>query len=168
MKTLLQQLAGFNTWANQKLTEYILSFPEDLYQKDVISSFPSIHLTLLHMWSAEHIWWQRLKLMENINRPQDYFKGSTQEVIQNLLQQNRMWEDWINNSSEMTLDHVFKYQNTKREPFKQPTYQMLLHVFNHGTYHRGQLVTMLRQLGQTKIPPTDFIVWSRNHVKLKV
>jgi len=168
MKTLLQQLAGFNTWANQKLTEYILSLPDDLYQKEVISSFPSIHLTLLHMWSAEHIWWQRLKLMENINRPQDYFKGSTQEVIQNLLQQNRMWEDWINNSSEMTLDHVFKYQNTKREPFKQPTYQMLLHVFNHGTYHRGQLVTMLRQLGQTKIPPTDFIVWSRNHVKLKV
>ena len=167
MKTLLQQLAGFNTWTNQKLTEYILSFPEDLYQKDVISSFPSIHLTLLHMWSAEHIWWQRLKLMENINRPEDYFKGSTREVIQNLIQQNKLWEDWVNNSSEMTLDHVFKYHNTKREPFKQPTYQMLLHVFNHGTYHRGQLVTMLRQLGQTKIPATDFIVWSRKQTKVQ-
>jgi uncharacterized damage-inducible protein DinB len=38
---------------------------------------------------------------------------------------------------------------------------MLLHVFNHGTYHRGQLVTMLRQLGIENIPATDFIVWSR-------
>jgi uncharacterized damage-inducible protein DinB len=38
---------------------------------------------------------------------------------------------------------------------------MLLHLFNHGTYHRGQLVTMLRELGIEKIPPTDFIVWSR-------
>jgi uncharacterized damage-inducible protein DinB len=38
---------------------------------------------------------------------------------------------------------------------------MLLHLFNHGTYHRGQLVNQLRQLGIAKIPPTDFIIWSR-------
>ncbi|MGZ3851281.1 MAG: DinB family protein [Flavisolibacter sp.] len=38
---------------------------------------------------------------------------------------------------------------------------MLLHAFNHGTYHRGQLVNMLRQLGVDKIPGTDFIAWSR-------
>lgn len=168
MKTLLQQYAAYNTWANQKLTELILSLPEDLLLKEVPNSFPSLHLTLLHMWNAENVWWQRLKLAENINAPVNYFKGSTKEVIQNLLQQNRMWEDWVSNSSEMSLDHVFKYHNTKREPFKQPTYQMLTHVFNHGTYHRGQLVTMLRQLGQTKIPQTDFIVWSRTNIKFKV
>ncbi|MBD0288544.1 MAG: DNA polymerase, partial [Flavisolibacter sp.] len=40
-------------------------------------------------------------------------------------------------------------------------YQMLLHLFNHGTYHRGQLVNMLRQLEVSPIPQTDFIVWSR-------
>jgi len=45
--------------------------------------------------------------------------------------------------------------------YKQPVCQMILHVFNHGTYHRGQLVNMLRQLGIEKIPQTDFIVWSR-------
>jgi uncharacterized damage-inducible protein DinB len=59
------------------------------------------------------------------------------------------------------LEHVFHYQNTKKEQFKQPIYQMLLHMFNHGTYHRGQLVTMLRQLGIQKLPSTDFIEWSR-------
>ena len=168
MKTLLQQYAAYHTWANQKLTELILTLPEELLQKEVPSSFPSIHLTLLHMWNAESTWWQRLKLQENINPPANYFKGDTREIIQHLLQQNKMWEEWVNNSSEMSLDHVFKYHSTKREPFKQPTYQMLLHVFNHGMYHRGQLVTMLRQLGQTKIPQTDFIVWSRNHVKTRV
>jgi uncharacterized damage-inducible protein DinB len=56
---------------------------------------------------------------------------------------------------------VFHYQNTKKEQFKQPIYQVLLHMFNHSTYHRGQLVTMLRQLGVQKLPSTDFIVWSR-------
>jgi len=165
MKTLLQQLAAFHSWANQRFTEAILSLPEDLLQKEVASSFPSIHLTLLHMWNAENIWWQRLKLVENISPLAENFKGDTKDVVQGLSQQNRMWEEWINTSSEMSLEHVFKYHNTKREPFKQPTYQMLLHVFNHGTYHRGQLVTMLRQLGHTKIPATDFIVWTRKQFK---
>ena len=168
MKTLLQQLAAFNTWANQKLAELFLTLPEELLQKEVASSFPSIHLTLLHMWNSENVWWQRLKLVENVNMPATYFKGDTKEIIQNLLQQNRLWEEWINSSSEMSLDHVFKYHNTKREPFKQPTYQMLMHVFNHGTYHRGQLVTMLRQLGQTKIPETDFVVWTRKQFRATI
>jgi len=168
MKTLLQQYAAYNTWANQRLTDLISTLPEELQQKEITSSFPSLHLTLLHIWNSEYIWWQRLRLQENIVGPVHFFKGSTKELIQNLLQQNRNWEELVNNSSEMMLDHVFKYQNTKREPFKQPTYQMLMHVFNHGTYHRGQIVTMLRQLGQTKIPDTDFIVWSRSHAKSRV
>ncbi|HYJ38650.1 MAG TPA: DinB family protein [Chitinophagaceae bacterium] len=166
MKTLLQQLAAYHTWANQKLADLISTLPDDVQQKEVVSSFLSLHLTLLHMWNSESVWWQRLKLQENINPPVNYFKGDTKEIIQHLSQQNKMWEDWVNNSSEMSLDHVFKYQNTKREPFKQPTYQMLLHVFNHGSYHRGQLVTMLRQLGFTKIPETDFIVWSRKQFRV--
>ena len=44
------------------------------------------------------------------------------------------------------------YTGTKKEQFKQPVCDVLLHVFNHGTYHRGQLVTMLRQLGASNIP----------------
>jgi uncharacterized damage-inducible protein DinB len=62
---------------------------------------------------------------------------------------------------EHHLDHVFQYQNKKGEQFKQPLYQMLIHLFNHGTYHRGQIVTILHQLGIKKIPQMDFIVWSR-------
>ena len=165
MKLLLQQCAAYNTWANQRLTELISTLPEELQTKEIISSFPSLHLTLLHMWNSESVWWQRLKLQENIAMPANYFKGSKNEIIHHLLQQNRTWEEWISYSSEMSLEHVFKYHNTKREPFKQPTYQMLMHVFNHGTYHRGQMVTMLRQLGQTKIPETDFILWYRKHTK---
>ena len=84
-----------------------------------------------------------------------------QDLSNGLLSQSKQYEDWVNNASELSLEHVFQYQNSKRESFKQPVYQVLLHVFNHSTYHRGQLVTMLRNLGVEKIPQTDFIVWSR-------
>lgn len=161
MKELLRQFAAYNTWANQKIAEVLLSLPEEMVKQPVASSFTSIHETILHMWTAESIWWQRLKLQEVVVAPVTNFNGSPADAIQAMLQQNRMWEDWIQSATDMAIDHVFSYYNTKRELFKQPTYQVLMHVMNHGTYHRGQIVNMLRQLGHDKIPQTDFIVWSR-------
>lgn len=113
------------------------------------------------MLDAESIWWQRMKLQEKIDRPSDTFSGTMQALSQQLLQQNKAWQEWIAGANELALQHEFIYYNSRKERFKQPVYQMLLHLFNHGTYHRGQLVTMLRELGVEKIPQTDFIVWSR-------
>lgn len=162
MKELLLQFAAYNIWANQQLMPVINALPAEKQTAVLPSSFNSVHRTLLHLLDAESIWWQRLKLQERINRPSDTFEGNTQEVLQLLLQQNTLWHEWLQNATERMLQHVFHYQNTKREQFKQPVYQMLLHLFNHGTYHRGQLINMLRQLGEEKLPPTDFIVWSRS------
>jgi uncharacterized damage-inducible protein DinB len=114
------------------------------------------------MWTAESAWWQRMKLQERIIKQFDVFKGRMDELANEYLQQNRQWQEWVNNATDAALDHVFQYQTFDKEQFKQPIFQMLLHVFNHGTYHRGQLINMLRQLGVTqKLPDTDFIIWSR-------
>lgn len=161
MKELLRQFAAYNTWANQKLCEVILSLPPELHTKELLSSFTSLHETLLHMWGAEGIWWQRIRLQENVVSPAANFSGSTQDVVNALLMQNRQWEMFVNNATDMALDHVFSYYSLKKENFKQPTYQVLLHIMNHNTYHRGQLVSMLRQLGVQKIPQTDYIIWTR-------
>ena len=64
-------------------------------------------------------------------------------------------------ATEAALQHEFIYKNTKKDQFKQPVYEMLLHLFNHQTYHRGQLITMLRQSGETNIPNTDLISFLR-------
>ncbi|HET9056967.1 MAG TPA: DinB family protein [Chitinophagaceae bacterium] len=163
MKEVLQQYAAYNLWANQKLTEAILKLDEALYKQPVASSFPSLHATSLHMWDAESVWWQRMKLYEKIAVPSENSSLSMQEVVNGLLQQNKLWEEWVGNATLPALEHVFAYQNSKREQFKQPVYQMVHHIFNHGTYHRGQLVTMMRTLGIDKIPQTDFIIWSRKN-----
>ena len=161
MKEILQQLAAYNIWANQKILDAIVVLPEEKQKQELPSSFKSLYDTVLHMLNAESIWWQRMKLQERIIAPVDNFKGSMLDLSDELLQQNRQWQEWVNNASDAALDHVFQYQTIKKEQFKQPIYQMLLHVFNHGTYHRGQLINMLRQLGIEKLPQTDFIVWSR-------
>lgn len=125
------------------------------------SSFSSLYKTVLHMWDAESIWWQRMKLQERIIRPGENFKGTLKDIANGLLGQSKQWEEWVSQASELALDHVFHYSTFSGEQFKQPTWQMLLHVFNHGTYHRGQLINMLRQLGIEKLPSTDFIEWAR-------
>lgn len=161
MKQLLQQCAAYTIWANQKMFDCIGSLPEEQVKQEIASSFPSLYKTILHMWDAEAIWWQRLKLVEKIERPSDVFDGTFEELAKKLQQQSILWKEWVDKATEAQLQHVFFYRNTKREEFKQPVYEMLLHISNHGTYHRGQLVTMLRQLGVDKIPQTDFVVFSR-------
>lgn len=161
MKELLRQYAGFNIWASQQLLNVILSLPEEQQKQELPSSFNSLYRTVLHMWDAESIWWQRLKLHERILRPSENFSGSMKDASNGLLGQSKQWEEWVSHASDLAIDHVFQYETFDKTQFKQPTWQMLLHVFNHGTYHRGQLVNMLRQLGVTKVPATDFILWSR-------
>ncbi|MBD0289476.1 MAG: DinB family protein [Flavisolibacter sp.] len=161
MKELLLQFSTYNIWANELLLCTITKLPEEKQKQVVPSSFESLFKTLLHMWDAESIWWQRMKLQERIVAPGENFSGTMNEIATGLLNQNRQWQAWVSDAQERMLEHVFQYQNSKREQFKQPIYQMLLHLFNHGTYHRGQLVNMLRQLEVSPIPQTDFIVWSR-------
>ena len=158
---MLLQLSAYNLWANHLLFDTISRLPEEMQHTEVTASFPTLHQTLLHLWDAESIWWQRLNLQERITQPAEGFDGTLQEATRQILLLNRQWHTWIHGATELQLQHVFLYANSKREQFKQPTFQMLLHVFNHGTYHRGQLVTGMRQLGIEKIPATDFIVWSR-------
>lgn len=162
MKELLKQYAAYNIWASQRIIELLLTLPEEKQLQEVPSSFNSLLKTVLHMLDAESIWWQRMKLQERINVPSEGFAGKMQDACSALLQQSKQWEEWVINATELSIDHVFQYQNTKREVFKMPVYQMVHHVFNHGTYHRGQLVNMLRQLGIEKIPQTDFAIWTRS------
>jgi uncharacterized damage-inducible protein DinB len=161
MKELLMQFAAYNIWANQKLLDIINTLPEEKQKAELPSSFRSLYATVLHMWDAESIWWQRMKMHERIIVPSENFNGTMQDVSNGLMAQSNHWKDWTGNATEMALDHVFQYYNLKKEMFKQPVWQMILHVFNHGTYHRGQLINMLRQLGVEKIPKTDFVVWCR-------
>lgn len=161
MKELLAQYAAYHAWANATLLKPIEAVPPEQQTAALPGSFPSLYKTVLHLLDAESIWWQRLKLQERIERPSDSFTGSFVELSVTLQRQDKQWLDWVQATPEHGLLHEFIYRNLKKQRFKQPVYQVLLHLFNHGTYHRGQLVTMLRTAGVEAIPQTDFIVWSR-------
>ena len=161
MKELLLQLSAYHLWANDLLLDTITALPQEKHRQEVPSSFNSLYKTVLHLLDAENIWWQRIRLEERIVVPSASFSGDMKVLAAAMKKQSLLWDEWLHAVHEHQLQHVFKYQNSKRESFKQPVYQIVLHVMNHGTYHRGQMVTMLRQLGVDKIPETDFVVWTR-------
>lgn len=161
MKQLLASFAAYEYWANEKMLEAILPLSEDQQQQEISSSFPSIHKTCLHIWDAASIWWQRLQMQDQIMVPSLTFHPSMNEVSEGVLLQNKQWIEWVDIATDADLERVLPYKTMKGDGFVQPVKDILLHLFNHGTYHRGQLVTMLRQLGIEKIPQTDYIIFSR-------
>jgi len=134
MKDLLKQYASYNVWANQRISEVMLSLPEEKHHAEVVSSFPGLYKTALHIWDAESGWWQRVKMEERVVFPRDSFSGTLRELLAGLINQSKQWEEWVYNASELSLRHVFHYQNSKKELFKEQVSQVLLHVFNHSNY----------------------------------
>lgn len=161
MKDLFEKYAAYHLWANKILLEKSAQIPEEILHKETGSSFGSIYKTFVHLMEVESIWWQRLKLQEHVLMPEKDPDENFEVLSAKLLALSKQWSDWVHEANEKSITHVFGYQNTKKEFFKQPVYEMLLHLFNHATYHRGQIITMMRQNGIDKIPATDFIVFSR-------
>jgi uncharacterized damage-inducible protein DinB len=161
MLQLLQNYAAFNVWANQTITDAILEMDEHTHQQIVKSSFPNLYATVLHMWDAESIWWQRMEGHGQLLIPSKEFNPTMKEAVNGLLNQSREWSSRMNRVTEEQLQLEFSYKNMKGEAFTSGVWQVVHHLFNHGTYHRGQLVTMMRELGAAEIPSTDFIHWCR-------
>ncbi len=157
MKELLQQYARYNIWANKQLIDVLQKLDNEQLDAEIPSSFPSIRKTVYHLWSAEDIWLQRLLLAEQPVWAESVFEGSFDEVLGKWKDTSAALLAFVEKQyNDESFRHILQYYNLKKISFKVPVSTVLMQVFNHATYHRGQLVTMLRQAGVKKIPGTDF------------
>ena len=162
MKQLLLEYAEYNAWANKKIIEVLLKLKEGADRNEIVSSFPSVYKTVMHSWSAESIWLQRLQLAEHPVWHEDIFKGTLSEACHEWQAVSSAFVEFVTKQyDDKALQHVVQFYDRQKNAYKMPVYQVLQHVFNHSTYHRGQLITMLRQLGITKLPQPDFTAFVR-------
>lgn len=161
MKELLLQYAQYNVWANKRMIESLLMLDEQGADREIVSSFSSIRKTVHHIMAAEHVWLQRLQLV-----PQPVWVGH--DFVGTFADACRFWTNasdsslaFVNSSDNAVLTNTIHYKLRNGSDQNTSIFQILHHVFNHSTYHRGQLVTMLRHAGVTEVPGTDFIgfVW---------
>ena len=160
MKTLFTQYAAYNLWAHQRIVNFMYGLNEEQHHREILSSFSSLYKTIFHVWTAETAWWQRMHGGQTMIK-EDPFHGSFRQAGEALLAKDQDWLNWVNSTKEDYFSATIEYKNLKGEIFQEYLYHILLHLFNHGTYHNGQLVTMFHHLGLEGIPATDFIVWAR-------
>ena len=159
MKELLLQYARYNAWANKMILDVLLKLDDGAVDTEIISSFPSVRRTVMHTWSAESIWLQRLQLAEHPVWQEEVFAGTFDVACREWQATSAALIEFVQKQyDDRALQHTLQYYDRKKASHKMPVYHVLNHIFNHSTQHRGQLITMLRQLGVTGIPQTDFIL----------
>jgi uncharacterized damage-inducible protein DinB len=162
MKETLLRNARYNAWANGMFLSILHTLDEDILDKEIISSFSSIRKTVYHVWGAEDIWLQRLHRVEKPIWKAISFNGSFAEVCLMWAEASQGLISYlVDFPNDRALTETIPVVNMKGELYDDAIVDILQHVFNHSTYHRGQLVTMLRQAGLTSIPQTDMIAFTR-------
>jgi len=156
----LCQLFEYNHWANQRTLDTCAGLSEEHFKRELGSSFSSVRDTLAHICGAEWIWHERLLGRSNGVRPTASMFPDLPSLRARLDEIDNQLVLYVSRSTPADLERSLEYKNLAGKDFSSPIWQILQHLANHGTYHRGQVVTMLRQLGGTAVS-TDLIGFYR-------
>ncbi|MFT3886115.1 MAG: DinB family protein [Flavobacteriales bacterium] len=154
-KATIDQYAAYDLWANTRFVDRLLKEPARVLDQYVKSSFPSLRLTVLHIRDAECAWHARIT-----GQPVRWPAEESTD-IGTLIKHATTMRDLVRTLTPDDLLRNVSYKTLKGGPNTQPLLQLLMHCFNHSTYHRGQLVTIMRQLDLDDVPSTDLIGYVR-------
>jgi uncharacterized damage-inducible protein DinB len=150
-----QQHLRYSAWASQKLIEAVRFIPDGEFEKPVGVSHSSLLGTLAHILWADWLWFTRV--VEPMDNP-----GQSREALQTVWPElHRKWISWAERATEAEINRAVEYKSIlDGKMARTPTWQIVLHVVNHATLHRGQAMAMLRQMGIAP-PHTDLMNFYR-------
>ena len=156
----IRLLYDFNAWANNRTLEACTALSPEQFRRDLGSSFKSVRDTLAHIYGAEWVWMERWHGRIPSAMPAAADFPDLETVRRCFAEMDRNLVDYVASLNADDVQRVMSYKSMAGAPSAQPLWQMLQHLANHGTYHRGQIATMLRQLG-AKASSTDLIGFYR-------
>ena len=157
---VLRELFEFNAWANRRILAALADLPSEAYQRDLQSSHGGIEGTLRHIVWAEHLWLTR------------WLENPAPAVAQgadlpSLAAVRDRWEEveaerrrFLGRLTDSELDRTLTIRPTSGGQYVHTLRQTLMHAVDHSSYHRGQIVTLLRQLG-VRPPSTGLVLFYR-------
>ncbi|WGF87151.1 DinB family protein [Marinivivus vitaminiproducens] len=161
-RTELKTLAKYNLWANERVYDAARSLPDDAYRLDRGAFFGSVHGTLNHILVADRIWLRRITGDGPIVTALDAILYDT---LDELALARRAEDGRIlalaDRLSAPALAGPLTYANTAGTPFTQRLSDVLMHLFNHQTHHRGQVHALLTGFGR-EVPTLDLIAFLRD------
>ncbi|MCL4637978.1 MULTISPECIES: DinB family protein [Olivibacter] len=153
LTNLIRNYVDYNLWTNITLVNWLKTKPKKLLEKEVISSFPSVLLTLKHMYKTQGYWFAIINEKYDFDPEKDLF--TIDEVMSCLVEQSAQIADYV---SALTVKELQEPVLVESPWFncEFSALEYIMQFVNHNTYHRGQVVSIGRQLGFTDAPMTDY------------
>ena len=157
----IRVLLDYNYWARDRALASAGQLSSEQLSRNLGSSFGSVLDTLVHMYFAEWIWYRRWQGESPSARPDTSQLVSVAVLREAWTPLEQQIRSCIEGLGAEGLGRMLEYTSMNGQVSTSTFWQMIVHVVNHGTYHRGQVATMLRQLGATPAQSTDMIVFFR-------
>lgn len=163
MKHPILQEYNYHKWANDRIFEHIDKLPDKLYDSKIKSVFSSIKEVLIHIYQVDGMWLSVMsghsfsETMNVIKQLKERSENPDLGEMRTLFKEiNLQYEEFF--SEQDDLDEVISIEHPRYGKMDTPVSDLVKHVVNHGTYHRGNITAMLRQQGQAGVP-TDYIFY---------
>jgi uncharacterized damage-inducible protein DinB len=144
-------LYEYNAWANHRALDAASALTPEQFTKPLGSSFSSVRDTLAHICGAEWVWLERFEGRSPSSLPDASQFGESASLGAHWAEQETRLLTFVRGLKQADLDRVMEYKTLKFGVYRNPLWQSMQHLVNHGTYHRGQVTTMLRQHGAQPI-----------------
>jgi len=148
--TLRLQL-DYSAWASQRLMDAAAKLSPEELTRDFKTADKTVLDTLVHIYAADRIWLARV-----MAEPRATFIDPADRDL-TLLQTewpalHQRWKLWLRDFNDDDVLRLIAFKNIKGLAYSQPAWQIILHLVNHGTHHRGQVSGFLRTMGYTPQP----------------
>jgi uncharacterized damage-inducible protein DinB len=155
--TEILELLDYQGWATTKTLDSVAKLSDEQLHRDLGSSFKSVFETLVHLHGADRAWLGRLQgQAPNRPNPSDYPSLEVLREAWDVVFDN--WKEEVSKLENPKLE--IHYKSYDGAPFTSSLEEIVKHVVNHGTYHRGQVAAMQRMLGSEPVG-TDLISFYR-------
>ncbi|MBG9447408.1 damage-inducible protein DinB [Cytobacillus firmus] len=156
-----EKMYDYHVWANQKLIQHLKQLPDRIYNETVNSVFSSISEVLIHLYATDITWLETMKGSS--------FHDTVREVERRKTEASRASIDELKVFYDSLSNEFYHFFADNQDPERiiiteHPKYgrcefilsDLIHHVVNHGTYHRGNVTAMLHQQGERGVP-TDYV-----------
>lgn len=144
-------LYDYNAWADRRSLDAASALTTEQFTKPMGSSFSSVRDTLAHICGAEWVWLERFQGRSPASLPDVSQYADAASLREYWTELEGRLLNFVGKLTQEDLNRVMEYKTLKFGAYRNPLWQSMQHLVNHGSYHRGQVTTMLRQLGAQPI-----------------